>query len=504
MKSRNANTRNVLAAILTVVLTGGLSEALASSSQTKTKTNTTPPAKVAPAPVKAATPAPAQKGVATPANPQAHPGGVTPGVKPVPPAGVKPVPPPGVRPVPPVGVKPENPHAPYSSHPGEVSKPVPGGRTSYQDPRTGRTVVTNKAGQVTRIEGPRGIGGQQMVINRNPRGGREVVSGRPGNRVVSYGGSRGFVERPMSRQGYISRTYVVHGRTYAHVYHEYRYRGVAYYGYVPGVYYAPGFYGWAGGRWGAPVAYGWAGPMGAGWFNFYGGYFAPYPMYASADLWLTDYLLAENLKLAYDNQQQQQQGNPEPTEAPAASAAQTPLSPDTKAMIADEVRQQIAAEKAASLQPAAATSGQPPAGDTMPSVFTQKFFVVSANLDVTANGQACSLTPGDIIQRKATSVANDGTVPVEVISSKAGDCPADSQAGVELATLQEMHNQFQEQVDAGLKTLADGQVRGVTSPAAGARPVPEGTADAAPDAATQITTADSNATNLEAQVRQNN
>jgi hypothetical protein len=66
-----------------------------------------------------------------------------------------------------------------------------------------------------------------------------------------------------------------------------------------------------------------------------------------------------------------------------------------------------------------------------------------------------------------------------------------------------MHNQFREQIDSGLKMLADNQAKGLPNgPAAGARPVAEGTADAAPDAAAQLATQETDAANLEAQVRQ--
>jgi len=122
-----------------------------------------------------------------------------------------------------------------------------------------------------------------MTIDRGPRGERMVVNGRPGARVVSYGPHRGFVERA-GRPGYISRTYVVGGRSYAHVYREYHYHGVAYYHYVPAYYYGPRFYAWAAtpGRSVAMAGRGIAAP----WFGFYRGYFTPYPVYASPDLWL--------------------------------------------------------------------------------------------------------------------------------------------------------------------------------------------------------------------------
>jgi hypothetical protein len=330
-----------------------------------------------------------------------------------------------------------------------------------------------------------------------------VVTGRPGARVVSYGPRRGFVERQV-RPGYISRTYVAGGRSYAHVYRERQYHGLAYYGYVPGVYYGRGFYAWALTPWGTPVAYGWGGGFVAPWFGFYAGYFTPYGTYASPDLWLTDYLIGQNLRLAYESQQA---GNSDQAPQPSTGAQQNAanLSPEVKALIADEVRQQLAAEKAAALEPTSSTDQQPASGsEPVPPALRQRFFVVSSNLDITTEAnQACSLTPGDIIQRKGQDASADGGVTVEVVSSKPGDCAADSRAAVQLADLQEMHNQFREQLDSGLKTLADNQAKGLpNAPAAAPRTVAEGTADPAPGAEAQLVAQETDAAKLEDQVRQ--
>lgn len=89
---------------------------------------------------------------------------------------------------------------------------------------------------------------------------------------------------------------------------------------------------------------------------------------------------------------------------------------------------------------------------------------------------------------------------VDVISSKPGDCPADSTASVDIAALQEMHNQFREHLDAGVKMLADNQTNGLPQgPAAGARAVPEGTAMPAADAGSQLAAQQNNAGNIEGQ-----
>ncbi|MFZ0312643.1 MAG: hypothetical protein WAL85_08055 [Candidatus Korobacteraceae bacterium] len=399
---------------------------------------------------------------------------------------------------------------PYRPKPTDQVTVLPSGEKVYHDAATNRTVITGPKGQVRKIETPIGIAGNnKMTIAHTPGAGRQVVTGGPGARVVSYGAKRGFVERPIpGRPGYISRTYVYGGRSYAVVYRPYTYRGFAYYGYVPAYYYRPGFYGWAVTPWYTPVPYYWGGPIAAPWFGFYAGYFAPYPVYASPDLWLTDYLLSENLRAAYQNQYAENDSAPAFDPGPTSANTPPTVTPEMKAMIAEEVRQQLAAEKADAAQPTAASSGQP-AGDadqTSPAL-SQKFFVVASSLDVTAGSQTCSLTPGDIIERRSKEVASDGTVALEVVSSKKGDCAADSTAPVQvqLADLQEMHNQMRQQMDSGLKTLADNQAKGLPAAPATAtkvRTVAAGTTDPAPNAEAQIANQESDAGKVEADLRQ--
>jgi hypothetical protein len=203
------------------------------------------------------------------------------------------------------------------------------------------------------------------------------------------------------------------------------------------------------------MPYAWAGlATPAPWLGFYPGYFTPYATYASPDLWLTDYLIGQNLKLAYENQLASNADQPAPSNvAPADSG----LTPEVKALIENEIRQQIADEKAAAVAKSSPANGKQaaPVNDQAPPALRQKFFVVSTNLDLTTtNGQACSLTPGDMIQRRGSDVAADGGIAVEVIKSKSGACPADTAATVQLADLQEMSNQFREQLDSGLAILA--------------------------------------------------
>ena len=125
-------------------------------------------------------------------------------------------------------------------------------------------------------------------------------------RTVSTGRGRGYADHRYSRGGhyYSRRTYYSHGHYYAYGYRGYYYRGYCcYYGYTPAYYYGPAFYGWAYNPWAAPVAYSW-GWGGAPWYGAYGYYFNPYPAYASAALWMTDYVISQNLQAAYEAQAQ--------------------------------------------------------------------------------------------------------------------------------------------------------------------------------------------------------
>lgn len=322
--------------------------------------------------------------------------------------------------------------------------------------RTGGTATVNAAGKVRTID-TKGV-----HVEHHLAGGRQVVSTRNNVTIVSNGAHRGYVQRPYAvRNGhtYVQRTYVVNNVTYTRVYCSYYYRGATYYGYYPAYYYRPGFYLWASSPWPRPVYYGWGwGPQ--PWSGYYGGYFTPYPVYASAPLWLTDYLLAENLRVAYDARSEGappdavQEQPSDSAQGPATdAAAATPLSPEVKQAIAEEVKQQLDAEKTAAQPQSAAPA---PTSDQAPTALLQRTYIVSSNMDVTADGQECALTPGDVITRISEPDTSQN-VNILVTSAKRTDCATGKQASVTLNNLQEMHNHFCEQIDEGMKTLADKQ-----------------------------------------------
>jgi hypothetical protein len=335
-----------------------------------------------------------------------------------------------------------------------------------------------------------------MHIEHGVHGGRTIVSEHNGARIVTTGRHGGYVQRAYVTRGghsYYSRTYYDHGHYRSVAYRGYYYGGRNYYGYYPGYYYNPGFYGWAYNPWASPVAWGigvggW-GWGGSPWYGFYGGYFAPYPVYPSAAFWLTDYLISANLQAAYAARQEAQadasaQANDGGDQggggdAPqAANSGPVALTPEVKQAIAEEVKAQLAAEKADAAQGGSSGGGQQaaaPASGEVPAALdpARRTFVVSSDLTVVGgDGQECALTSGDVLTRLTDTPDQDQKVNASVSASKKTDCASGQQVAVLVDDLQEMHNHFQEQLDSGMKTLAAKQGTGglPKSPDTGTKP----------------------------------
>lgn len=326
-----------------------------------------------------------------------------------------------------------------------------------------------------------------LTVTRYSQGGQEVRGLRPGGiQVVNLGKGHGYVDRPLpGRNGYYQRTYLAGGRSYAHVYRACRYQSMVYYRYVAPTQYNPQFYKWVGTPFRKQATYNWNSAQ-APWLSSYASYFSPAPSYPNANLWLTDFVVQQNLKTAYENQPEQP--NPSGSSAPETISGGVALSPEVRAALSQEVQQAVADEQAATIQ----SGGRPPAPgvQTPPPALdpNQRTLVVSENLEINQESTPCTLTPGDVIYRSGDSVVAGNKAAVNVVASKAGDCPANTQTQLEVNTLQGMHNEFREQIDAGLGKLADieGQEGFPSGPAPGARPVPEGTAQPDSNVATTL------------------
>lgn len=373
---------------------------------------------------------------------------------------------------------------------GANNRHQPAGATT-RTTRGGATVTTRKNGQV------RSIQAHGMTINHGMRGERHVVANHNGRTVVAYGRHGGYSQRAYynhNGRAYVQRTYVYGGRRYAYAYRSYNWGGRPYYGYAPAYYYGPAYYGWAYNPWPAPVYYGGWGWAGQPWYGYYGGYYAPYPVYPSAAFWLTDFFVAASLRAAYEAGQQSAAANengelhpPQFNEessnviaslwssdplvaanlasiyganpyllgaaAPAATGSAPAMTKEVKDAIADEIKNQISAEKDAAANKDSSSGAQGPPAALDPNI---RYFVVSTDEDLTtSDGTECTLTGGDVVYRTGDQPDDDNMVDATVKSSKKGECPVGSTVGVAADDLQEMFNNLRQNMSQGMKEMAD-------------------------------------------------
>jgi len=346
---------------------------------------------------------------------------------------------------------------------GTMNRTPPGHQVSL---RGGGTAHIRPNGQI------RSVNRNGMHIEHGMHGGRTVVSTRNGVRVVSVGHRGGYVQRAYVVRGghsYYSRTYYYHGSYRVGVYRGYYWGGRPYYGYYPAYYYHPVYYGWAYNPWPAPVYYGW-GWQAEPWYGYYGPYYyQPYPVYPSAAFWITDWMIAASLRAAYTASLEANALDPLGPDFPlVAGLGRLPVAPDASKNVAlsKEVKDQLAVEVKAVLaaeQAEAGKSGSSSGGGQQteskeaPPALDPKFpmFMVSSDLNlVPESGDECDLSQGDVITRTSNTPDDDGNVAVKVVASKKSDCSIGSEGTVSTDDLQEMYNQFREQLKDGMGELA--------------------------------------------------
>ena len=375
-----------------------------------------------------------------------------------------------------------------SAHAAASGHPAPAGSHEVRT-ANGSSVRTRANGTRSDIHDEK----RGMDIHHGLNGNRRIsVERADHSRIVAERGGRGYVQHPYMYRGHEfgHRTYYYHGRAYDRYYGHYYYHGGYMDVYAPGYYYAPGFYGWAYNPWAAPITYGW-GWAGNPWYGYYGTWFTPYPVYASASLWLTDYLIANSLEAAYQAQADAAAANA------AALQASAPLTPDTKALISAEVQRQIALENSEAQQNAQSqdidygSSGIARSlSDNQPHVF-----VAGSDLDLTdAAGQECAISQGDVLEVSTAPPADATTATAVVLASKGGkECAKSDNVSVAFNDLQDMQNHMRETIDQGMGDLQKKQGQGglpAAPPSAQAAPVKSSYAAVAPppdpNAATEI------------------
>jgi hypothetical protein len=333
-----------------------------------------------------------------------------------------------------------------------------------------------------------------------------VMPGGGTMHAVRYGhGLSGVVEHPMMRSGYSSRTYVQGGRVlYARVYRQHTYQrfgqAFAYESLVPAIGFNTAYYAWAARPWSTPVSYHWQWDR-EPWHRAYGNDFTPYSNYNSLDEWLTDYVVAQSLRNAYDTWQadnapatqepakqfpqaetaegprpywesqddrrpyweeqpaeqapaaekaqsikpktsSKSQGSPKAprsTASQAASAADSPpvLSGQVKTELNAQIKRQLAERQARATSPAEDLPDSLKPGHTL--------FRVNTPLDVPSkvSGTLCSLRANDYIERTG-DLDQNGMVPVKVRVGGATDCAIGLSTQVAFNDLEAMESEQQQ------------------------------------------------------------
>ncbi|HLJ39322.1 MAG TPA: hypothetical protein VKT54_13040 [Steroidobacteraceae bacterium] len=336
-------------------------------------------------------------------------------------------------------------------------------------------------------------------------------------RIVRYGNSlSGTVERS-ERPGFVSRTFVSGGHVlYTHVYHQQVWhqfgRSFAYETFVPAVRFPALYYAWALGAWPRPVFYSWGWQM-QPWYPTYGVMFTPYAAYTSPDQWMTDYIIAQNMQMAY--QAQAAVPPPQPAPQPAALPAPDPsntspasppgytsltphsqepsppsqsdstsgsiapppaMTPQVKAELNAQIKVQLREQQAAQATPATLTTQSTP-----PALRTNHvFFEVVQPLDVTTANGHCSLKANDYIKRTGGMSNDDWMIPVVVELSGPSDCPEGLATRIGLNDLNAMENEQEAQVMEAMRAAS--RSMGADGPPSGAQPtlIADGSAAAAP------------------------
>lgn len=335
-------------------------------------------------------------------------------------------------------------------------------------------------------------GGVTQTVRRGPGGVRITEGVHPAMgggqvRVVGRGPHDGFVERPIyGRPGYMRRSYLRDGHSYAVVYRGYRYHGIGYYRPVPAYVYSPAYYGWAVQRWDSPVVIQ-VGFVSQPWYGAYGNTFAAYPQYYSADQWMTDQILASNMQQAYEA------GREAGAQSAAgyAPAAPPAISPELKqqfdAQVAQEVQEQSKQATVGPDQIAPPETANEP--DSIPDALKHghTVFRVVAQLDVESDGEACTLNSDDWIIRNG-ELGTDGMVAATVAATRSTDCAQGAPVRIALNDLMTMQNEEDQQIQEALKmaSLSMGKGGMPAGPPAGAVSVPGGQAQPDQDVAANI------------------
>jgi hypothetical protein len=406
------------------------------------------------------------------------------------------------------------------------------GARGAQSTSTRRIKASPPSGMRTPIGTPSGMRhapgslGTQHQFASGARGMPATKTFPGGVHALRYGnGLSGVVERSL-KSGYVKRTYVEGGHAvYARIYQQHTFqrfgRTFTYLSIVPSITFSPVYYTWAMQSWSAPIRYRW-GWRGESWYAAYGDNFAPYPAYTSLDLWLTDYLIAQNMRAAYqssqtdapdvsgsDAREQPASAPPPPTadetpsgappssatapenagggeRAGASSDSQPNLPPleDQPPPISSDIKAELDAQIKRQLREHQQETSASASDDTPSALKTgHTLFRVSAPLSVPSGqaGGTCTLEANDYIERTGDMDRN-GTVPVQVKLSGVAHCGIGLATRVSENDLEAMDSEQQEQLTHALLAASKSMGSNGLPKAPGTAPLLVAAGRATPDA----------------------
>jgi hypothetical protein len=296
-----------------------------------------------------------------------------------------------------------------------------------------------------------------MVIHYAPDGGSRVVVERPDrSRIVAATRGLQYVQHPYTFEGrtFDHRTYAVQGHLLHQLYRPYDYGGTTLDVYATNRFYEPKLYQWATTRFKAPQPYKWlykADPP--PWFVYYGDYFTPSETYDEPLSWLTDFMLASTLAMAYSIE-------PSGSESGAPSVS-TAVSPQVKQLLSEEIGRHVRRESAEAQAHRAQHEPRPgeggivqELGDGQPHVL-----LAASALDlVDLTGRRCMISAGDVVQVGPGPAPTGGAARAVVLASKGSNaCGRSAQVDIALSDLQEMQNHMRETMDQGLANTQMGK-----------------------------------------------
>jgi hypothetical protein len=315
-----------------------------------------------------------------------------------------------------------------------------------------QAILFDRRGKIAEVHNP------SLDIYHGPHGIRTFVARRPDGKIlVGTGPHSGYLEDTFSTGGvsYLRRSYLAGHSRSVRIYRAYDDRGQRSYRYIPARRYSTEFYTWTRMPWFPPVIYKWF-PNPPRWLNAYDHYYTTQLANLNVRDWITDYIFigifddasemdGEDSGSGANAPSSQDSGDGDPVYADADS----PVTPELRQAIADEVQEQLNEEAAETDASDQGPQEPNPAEEWTPS----RYFVAENPIQAaTEDGHTCLLDAGNVL-RFESAPSWPPHAKLTVVASRRSDCPVDAKVNLPLDQLEEMENSIRARLADGLQTL---------------------------------------------------